>query len=170
MGAGEAVNSVTPVSAAVVREVEAFLLDEACCLDEGRFEAWVDLFDEEGIYWVPSEPGQVSPHDTLSIFYESRALLRLRAQRLVHPQTHVQVPRSRTHHHISGVSVTGPADGNYMVRSLLLLLEWRADEQRIFSARCSHVLRRVGGGLRIVSKRADLLDCDAPHRAISIPF
>ncbi len=159
-----------PVSPAILLEVQAFLIDEACRLDEGRFGEWVDLFNEDGVYWVPSEPGQASPDDMLSIFYESKALLRLRAQRLAHPQTHAQVPRSRTHHHINNVSVADLGAGRYMAYSLLLVVEWRAGEQTLFSARCRHELQRGGEGLRIAGKRVDLLNCDAPHRAISVPF
>ena len=175
MGAGEAAKdakdaAMLPVAPAVLRECEAFLFEEARRLDEGRFEAWVDLFDDTGTYWVPSEPGQHSPQDTLSVFYESKALLRLRAQRLVHPLTHVQSPRWRTHHHINSVTATDLGGGRYMVRSLLLLIAWRAGEQKMFSASCSHELRRADGHLCIIAKRVDLLDCDAPHRAISVPF
>ncbi|MCX7153508.1 MAG: aromatic-ring-hydroxylating dioxygenase subunit beta [Proteobacteria bacterium] len=172
MGAGEPVKDAltVPVTPDVLRECEVFLIEEACRLNEGRFDAWVDLFDDDGVYWVPSEPGQVSPHDTLSLFYESKALLRLRVQRLAHPLTHVQAPRSRTHHHVNSITAAELGDGCYVVRSLLLMLEWRAGEQTLFSARCSHELRRSDGGLRIISKRVDLLDCDAPHRAIAIPF
>jgi benzoate/toluate 1,2-dioxygenase beta subunit len=172
MGAGEVVKDVPtlPVAPEVLRECEAFLFEEARRLDAGSFDAWVDLFDEAGSYWVPSEPGQASPHDTLSLFYESKPLLRLRMQRLSHPLTHVQAPRSRTHHHINNVTAGQHGDGRYLVRSLLLLLEWRAEEQTMYSARCCHELRRTDGGLRIIAKRVDLLDCDAPHRAISIPF
>ena len=169
MGAGGGAKEVTRAPE-VLRECEAFLFEEANRLDEGRFDAWVDLFDETGMYWVPSERAQISPQDTLSIFYESKALLRLRVQRLAHPLTHVQVPRSRTHHHISSVTAAELGGGRYLVRSLLLLMEWRAGEQTLFSARCSHELRRSEGGLCILSKRVDLLDCDAPHRAISVPF
>ena len=35
-------------------EVQAFLTREAELLDERRFEEWVKLFDNDGIYWVLS--------------------------------------------------------------------------------------------------------------------
>jgi benzoate/toluate 1,2-dioxygenase beta subunit len=162
---------VTPeLPAQALRELEAFLFEEARCLDEKQFERWVELFDDDGIYWVPSEAGQSSPEGTLSIFYEDRPLLLMRARRLGHPQTLVQVPASRTHHHVGGVraSATGPEE--YAVDSMLLMAEWRGGEQRLFSGRCSYRIRRTAAGLRIAFKRVDLLNCDAPHRAIAIPF
>ncbi len=45
--------------------IEAFLVHEARLLDERRFEDWLDLFTDDGWYWVPIEPDQDNPHDTV---------------------------------------------------------------------------------------------------------
>ena len=42
-------------------ELEAFVLREARLLDERRFADWLALFAEDGVYWVPTLPGQASP-------------------------------------------------------------------------------------------------------------
>ena len=154
----------------VLDELREFAFAEARLLDAGRFEAWVDLFGEDGVYWVPSEPGQASPDGTLSLFHETKALLQLRARRLAHPQTHIQAPPVRTHHHLSNLSGSDLGGGHYLMRSMLLMVEWRNGEQRLFSATCEHHLRRTPVGLRIAAKRVELLNCDAPHRALAIPF
>jgi benzoate/toluate 1,2-dioxygenase beta subunit len=162
-----------PVNLDTLRNIENFLFEEAACLDEGRFTDWIDLFDEDGLYWVPGEPGQGTPGDALSLFNETKPLLALRMRRLAHPQTHVQVPAARTHHHVSGVRASlmqiEPVPV-YEVHSMLLMAEWRDGEERRFSGRCLYQLRRTALGLRIVRKRVDLLNCDAPHRAIAVPF
>ena len=154
----------------VLDELREFAFEEARLLDAGHYEAWVDLFAEDGVYWVPSEPGQASPEDTLSLFHETKPLLQLRARRLSHPQTHIQAPPVRTHHHLSNLSGQDLGSGEYLLRSMLLMVEWRNGEQRLFSATCEHRLRRTPEGLRIAHKRVDLLDCDAPHRAFAVPF
>jgi benzoate/toluate 1,2-dioxygenase beta subunit len=154
----------------VLDELREFAFEEVRLLDSGQYEAWVDLFADDGVYWVPSEPGQASPEDTLSLFHETRPLLQLRARRLSHPQTHIQAPPVRTHHHLSNLSGQDLGGGKYLLRSMLLMVQWRNGEQRLFSAACEHRLRRTPAGLRIARKRVDLLDCDAPHRAFAIPF
>ena len=159
-----------PVAPDVLAELTQFVFEEARLLDERCFEEWVGLFDADGVYWVPAEPGQVSPDGSLSIFHETRPLLLLRARRLAHPQTHVQTPASRTHHHVSNLTAQDLGGDECVLCSMLLVVEWRGGEQRLFSARCSYRLRRSAHGWRIASKRVDLLDCDAPHRAISVPF
>ena len=151
-------------------ELREFAFAETRLLDAGQFEAWVGLFAEDGVYWAPSEPGQASPEDTLSLFHETKPLLQLRARRLSHPQTHIQAPPLRTHHHLGNLSGQDLGGGEYLLRAMLLMVEWRNGEQRIFSAACEYHLRRTPDGLRMAHKRVDLLNCDAPHRALAIPF
>jgi 3-phenylpropionate/cinnamic acid dioxygenase small subunit len=146
-------------------ELEAFVLREARLLDERRFAAWLELFAEDGVYWVPTLPDQRSPQEALSLFYETRALLAIRVARLERPDMHSQAPASRTVHHVSSIEVS-----DLEARSSLIVGEWRAGESRWFGARVQHRLRREPQGLRIVMKRVDLIDSEAPHRALAVPF
>ena len=34
-------------------DAEDFLYEEARLIDEGHFEEWLDVFTEDGIYWLP---------------------------------------------------------------------------------------------------------------------
>ena len=146
-------------------DVEAFVLREARLLDEQRYAEWLELFADDAIYWIPTRPGQQSPHDALSIVYEPKSLLAVRVERLSRREMHVQSPPSRTVHHVSALEVDGDD-----VRSSLIVAEWRAGESRFFSARVTHKLRKDAAGLRIVLKRVDLIDGEAPHRAIAVPL
>ena len=60
------------------QDCEDFLLHEARLLDEARFDEWLALFTPDAQYWVPSEPKQQSPHDTVSLMYDDRRLLETR--------------------------------------------------------------------------------------------
>jgi len=148
-----------------MNEVEAFVLREARLLDEQRYAEWLELFADDAIYWIPTRPNQSSPHEALSIIYEPRALLAVRVERLSRSEMHVQSPPSRTVHHVSALEVDGE-----QVRSALIVAEWRAGEARWFTGRVTHKLRREASGLRIVLKRVDLVDGEAPHRAIAVPL
>jgi benzoate/toluate 1,2-dioxygenase beta subunit len=154
----------------LVREIEEFLFHEARLLDERRFEDWMALFTEDAVYWVPALPGQTSPTDQVSIFHDDRELMDVRIRRLRHPHNYAQLPPSRTRHLIGNVVVEKIEGGEIHVRSSLVMAEFRADEQRVFAADCRHRLRRHGGDLRIAWKRVDLVDCDAPHGHMSVPF
>ncbi len=56
------------------QDCETFLLHEARLLDEAKFDAWLALFTADAQYWVPSEPDQKSPYDTVSLIYDDRRL------------------------------------------------------------------------------------------------
>jgi benzoate/toluate 1,2-dioxygenase beta subunit len=47
---------------------ELFLIHEAKLLDERRFRDWMELFTEDGAYWVPATPNQESPFNYASLF------------------------------------------------------------------------------------------------------
>jgi len=148
-----------------VSEVEALLLREARLLDEQRYAEWLALFADDAVYWIPTRANQESPSEALSIIYEPKSLLAVRVERLVRREMHVQSPPSRTVHHVSAVEVDGDE-----AHSALIVAEWRAGEARWFAGRVLHKLRRTPQGLRIVLKRVDLTDGEAPHRAIAVPL
>ena len=146
-------------------DIAAFVLREARLLDEQRYAEWLELFAQDAVYWIPTQANQASPHEALSIIYEPRALLAVRIERLMRGEMHVQSPPSRTVHHVSAIEVDGD-----QARSSLVVAEWRAGEARWLAARVMHKLRKEAKGLRIVLKRVDLIDGEAPHRAIAVPL
>ena len=155
-----------------LRAAESFLVHEARLLDERRFDDWLDLFTADGWYWVPIEPGQNNPHDTVSLIYDDRRLLETRIRRLAHPLAHAQAPPSRTSRIVANVTAEdGPADGaDLVVRSKFQMVEYRRDKQRLFAGTCRHGLVAADGGYRIRWKRVDLVDCDGMHDGINVPF
>ncbi|MBV9969377.1 MAG: hypothetical protein JO228_05285 [Xanthobacteraceae bacterium] len=69
-----------------VRACEEFLLYEARLLDEARFDDWLALFTPDAWYWVPSQPNQPDPLETVSLIYDDRRLLETRVRRLASPR------------------------------------------------------------------------------------
>jgi 3-phenylpropionate/cinnamic acid dioxygenase small subunit len=153
-------------------EVEAFLVHEARLLDERRFREWMELFAEDGTYWVPAVPNQESPFDQASLFYDDRDLMRTRIERLEHPRIHVQTPPSRTAHLVGNMLIepAGEANGECIVGSTVIMVEYRDEQQRVFAGRQQHRLRRDGGAWRIVRKRVDLINCDSAFEAMAVPI
>ena len=151
---------------------ERFLIHEARLLDDRRFRDWMGLFTEDGTYWVPAVPGQKSPFDQVSLFYDDRDLMGTRIARLEHPRIHVQTPPSRTVHVVGNV-VLEEADeekGECLVGSTMIMVEYRDERQRIFAGRQQHRLRREGASFRIVQKRVDLINCDSAFEAMAVPI
>lgn len=153
-----------------LREAVQLVEHEARLLDERRFDEWLSLFTEDGWYWMPASWGQRSPDDSLSLLYEDKRLLALRVRRLSSLVIHVEQPPSRTHHHLSALGAEPNEEGGIDVRSLQLIMMVRDNEQRLFSARCTHRLAMHDHEVRIASKTVQLLDCDAGHRGFAVPL
>jgi len=158
------------------------LLHEARLLDEGKFDDWLALFTQEAWYWVPSEPDQADPVETVSLIYDDRRLLETRVRRLASPRMYSQEPRSRTSRIIAGVSIeeAGPhpslprARGREgwgcTVRSKFMMIEYRREQQRLFGGTALHRLVQSDGRIMIAWKRVNLVNCDAPMDGITVPF
>lgn len=153
-------------------EIEQFLFEEARLLDDREFENWSELFLDDGIYWVPAIPGQTSPYDHVSLFFDDKETMQTRIRRLRHPLIHVQVPHSSTIHVISNVVLEPPEKpGEIKVRANFIMFEDRpAAERRLFGGRAIYQLRRVDGKLRIVQKRVDLTNSTASFPALTLPI
>jgi 3-phenylpropionate/cinnamic acid dioxygenase small subunit len=149
---------------------ERFLQHEARLLDEGKFDEWLALFTPDGSYWVPSEPDQDNPHDTVSLIYDDRRLLETRVRRLASPRIYSQEPRSRTSRIVSNVSIEDGDNTACTVRSKFLMVEYRREVQRLFAGTAFHRLVHSDGLILIASKRVNLLNCDAPLDGIVVPF
>jgi 3-phenylpropionate/cinnamic acid dioxygenase small subunit len=165
-----------------LQHCEQFLLHEARLLDDGKFDDWLALFTPEAWYWVPSEPDQADPVETVSLIYDDRRLLETRVRRLASPRMYSQEPRSRTSRMIGNVSIeeTGPLPAlprvrgrvgwGCTVRSKFMMIEYRREQQRLFGGTALHRLVQADGRIMIAWKRVDLVNCDAPLDGITIPF
>src|SRR6201987_5240821 len=125
----------TPPSAAGLdlHRCEQFLIQEARLLDEGKFDDWLALFTPDAWYWVPSEPDQPDPHETVSLIYDDRRLLETRVRRLASPRMYSQEPRSRTSRIVAQVSIEDAEGRAATVRSKFVMIEYRRERQRLFA-------------------------------------
>ena len=146
------------------------MLHEARLLDDGKFDDLLALFTPEAWYWVPSEPGQVDPVQTVSLIYDDRRLLETRVRRLASPRMYSQEPRSRTSRMIGNVSIEESGKHACTARSKFVMIEYRREQQRLFGGTALHRLVQAEGRIMIAWKRVDLVNCDAPLDGITIPF
>ena len=152
--------------------VETFVVDEADLLDQRRFEEWRDLFDEDGHYWAPLRPGQESPEDEVSIFYDDRKAMETRIARLRHPRIHSQTPPTRTCRIVANVRIetVDAEERSCIAASKLIMADYRQGEQRVFAAFVHHKLRSNGAGFLIAWKKVELINCDDVFDVIAVPF
>ncbi len=147
-----------------------FVMREARLLDQQRLDDWLNLFTEDGRYWMPVERGQTDPRLTTSLMYEDKLLLRIRIDRLKGKATYSQSPRSHCHHVLQLPQVDERDDDGkqYVTWTPLHYVESRADEQTLYAAWATHHLTVVDEALKIRLKRVDLVNCDAALGSIQL--
>ena len=147
-----------------------FVYDEAALLDDLRFDEWLNLFAEDGHYWMPATRGQTDPRLQASLMYEDLLLLRVRATRLAGVRTFSQKPISHCHHLLQRPDVLSIDQGanRFVTRTAFHYTETRGDECESFAGWARHELLLIDGQLRICLKRVDLLNIDAPLPSIQL--
>jgi len=155
------------VPAELQREVEQFLYRQAELLDGKHWQAFIDCFDERGVYWMPVMREQTEWEGSPSIFAEDKQLMEIRKGRVSHPNAWSQAPMWETNHVVSHVAIESVADGQIRVRSRFHMMELRRDQVRHFGGRYTHtLLRRADGALRILLQRVDLFNSQAPFEYV----
>jgi benzoate/toluate 1,2-dioxygenase subunit beta len=152
------------------RQIELFLFKEAKLLDAGEFEAWLKLYEPDGIYWMPTEPGQTDPLNVASIIYEDHPILSIRVQRLLEARALVLTPMPRTTHIVSNIECKRGELDDFVVEAAFICVEHQAERQRIHSGRHTYHLRRADGSFRINLKRVALVNSDGAHAPMAIPL
>ena len=151
------------------RSIRRFVHHEARLLDERKFEDWIELFANNGHYWIPSRPGQTNTSTVPSIIYENRPLLIIRVKRLRHPKAYAALPEPRTLHVIGNLEEKdhNATDHEYRVTCNLMVTEHQQSTTRIFSATCEHILQQKNDEFKILLKRIDLINSDGVHGIIT---
>src|SRR6266446_6849269 len=126
-----------------------FVIHEARLIDQHRLDEWLDLFTDDGIYWMPLEWGQTDPRLTSSLMYEDKLLLTIRAQRLKGNRTYSQKPKSRCHHllQVPQIDVRNDDEPLYVTWTPMHYVETRAEQQTLFAAWATHQLTVVEGAI-----------------------
>jgi 3-phenylpropionate/cinnamic acid dioxygenase small subunit len=153
----------TSAQAELQSEVEQLLYLQAELLDGKHWQGWMDLFDEQGVYWMPVTPDQTEWEGSPSIFAEDKLMMEIRKGRVSHPNAWSQVPMWETNHVVSHVVIESAGADEVRVRSRFHMMELRRDTVRHFGGRYQHTLvRAADGALRIRLQRVDLFNSQAP--------
>jgi 3-phenylpropionate/cinnamic acid dioxygenase small subunit len=145
-------------------EVEQFLYRQAELLDTKQWQPYVDLFTEDGVYWMPPEPSYKTWDGQPAIFAEDKNLMTVRMKRVLHPDAWSQRPLWETNHVVSNVVVEKVLpNGDVHVRSRFHMMELRRDDVRHFAGAYRHELKKTKDGYRIKLQRVDMTNAQAAY-------
>ena len=125
-----------------------FVYHEARLLDEKRFDEWYELFTEDARYWMPLTRGQPEGETHTSLFYEDRLLLKVRIERLRHPNAFSQQQPSFCQHVLQQPAVerADAAADLFVTRTPFMYSRRSSTGNSCWPASCCHHLVLVGRG------------------------
>ena len=141
-------------------QVESFLYREARLMDEHQYDAWLALWTDDALYWVPSNRDDIDPLREMSLIYVDRQGLEERIIMLKSGDQWSQEPKSRMRRIVSNVEFEAGENGEVTVYSNFDLTEFRRGRQEIYAGRTIHTLRPAGDSFKIAYKKVLLVRND----------
>ena len=149
------------------RDIEQFLYRQSGILDNKRWEDYIALFAEDGLYWMPPAPHYTTWEGQPAIFIEDPDLMTVRMKRLQHPHAWSQAAEWATNHVVSNVEIESvEANGDVHVASRFHMMELRRDDLRHFGGTYHHHLVKTADGYRIKLQRVDMFNAQAPYEYV----
>ena len=148
------------------------VLHESRLAEESRLQEWLELWDPDGLYWIPIGDPEGPDERSVAIVRDSPAELRERVARLESGLVHSQIPPSRWSRVWgpldvrpvdeslgsagSGATVTWAASGNFHI------VEMRRGQRRDWAGRAEYLFSQADepSGLRLFRKTVWLVDRD----------
>lgn len=145
--------------------VEQFLYRQSELLDAKRWQDYIDLFTDDGVYWMPANADHEHWEGVPSIFIEDKNTMAVRMKRVLHPEAWSQVPIWETNHIVGNVVIQDiSAEGDVVVRSRFQMIELRRDDVRHFAGRYLHVLKKGQNDSYLIQKqRVDMFNAQATY-------
>jgi 3-phenylpropionate/cinnamic acid dioxygenase small subunit len=143
---------------------------EARLIDAKRFDEWYDLYTTDALYWMPLSRDQPLGEAHTSLFYEDKLLLKVRIERLRHPNAFSQQQPSYSQHVLQQPALESgdPASGRCVIRTPFLYAEAQLERQLMLAAVAYHHLVAEEGGWRIQMKKVELLNREAALPSIQL--
>jgi len=149
-------------------ELVEFVYHEARLIDEKRFVEWLDLFTEDGLYYMPLTRDQPDGRLHTSLYYEDRLLLKVRIERLHHPNAFSQSEPSWCQHVLQAPRIESRSEDLAVLRTPYVYAESQGDRQDIYLAVAWHHLTLREGRWRMKMKKIDLLNRSAALPSIQL--
>ncbi|BFM09554.1 aromatic-ring-hydroxylating dioxygenase subunit beta [Halioxenophilus aromaticivorans] len=150
--------------------VTAFLSLEADLLDFKDYDAWLDLWQESGLYIVPVDHNAQDFSAVLNVAYDDAEMRRLRVQRLSSGEaisTALAKPTVRT---LSRVRVLASGSEEVHVRAACCLYEDNKNGVRSYPINLEYKLVPTEGSFKIQEKIARVMQSDQHLTTISYLF
>lgn len=145
-----------------------FIWLEADLLDHRDYQAWLALWDPEGLYVIPTDANAVEFEDSVNYAYDNAAMRDMRVRRLTSGESMSAAHAATTVRTVSRFRLLDSDEaGVVTLRCAQHLVEYKFGKHRTYSANVDWTLRSEGDGLRIVRKVVRLANAGDPLAGIT---
>ena len=151
------------INANVKNEVAELINWETTLLDRRDWDAWVDLFSEDAVYWVPSwadEEQTVSePETQLNLMYfRNRGGIEDRVFRIETRDSYASLPLDRTVHIVSNILVSGIDADEITATANCLVHSFGKHGSQTRASLYDFKFRKIDQELKITQKKITLIN------------
>ncbi|MDM1757422.1 MULTISPECIES: aromatic-ring-hydroxylating dioxygenase subunit beta [Acinetobacter] len=143
----------------LLNEVTAFIWAEADMLDHSEHHAWLDLWNEKGVYIIPIDPTLTDYENNLNYAYDDHHMRKLRVERLENGEAISTAPKANTVRSVSRVRILKDENGEIILRCAQNLREFRKENLKHYTADVTfHLVRDEAQGFKINRKIINLVN------------
>nr|GAJ37977.1 benzoate 1,2-dioxygenase beta subunit [Bradyrhizobium sp. DOA9] len=135
------------------------LFREARLLDNGEWNDWVAMYQEDALYWLPAwlneyETTRDPSTEASLVYHDKRRCLEERIARIESRKSITALPLPRTVHQISNLEASRTASDEIMCRSVFSVCVYdpRVGKEQVRHGRYEHTLRLTGDEWKIARK------------------
>lgn len=150
-------------------DAEELAYREAQLLDRSDWDAWLQLYLEDAVFWVPAWRDELTPtsdpdRELSLIYYQGRRNLEDRIWRIQSRQSVASQPLPRTVHSVTNVLVEQAGDdwGSVSAAFVVHRFDVRSEQAHAFFGRYEYRLERRDQAWRIARKKVLLLNDTIP--------
>ena len=148
---------------ALRNRVEDLLFREAALLDEKKWQAWLQLYVEDAVFWMPAWTSEyeltVDPELGLNLIYlKGRASLEDRVFRIESGDSFASVPMARTTHLVGTVMLIDGNGADIGARASWIVHSYGIHGGITRSGSYEYRFREEAGDLRIAVKKIIMID------------
>ncbi|WP_299183265.1 aromatic-ring-hydroxylating dioxygenase subunit beta [uncultured Neptuniibacter sp.] len=145
----------------LLNRVRAFIDTEADMLDFEEYNAWLDLWTDNGVYVVPIDPKETDFANTLNYAYDKAEMRKLRVARLQSGEAVSTQTTEKTVRQLGRFRILAESDTHVEVRCSMYLSECRHGNLKTYPADVTYKLLKADDEFRIDEKVIRLQNSDA---------
>ena len=139
---------------------ESLIFTEARLADNLRLEQWLDCYNDECVYWIPSSYPAKDPRQEITLEFHDKRRLTDRVARIRTGVAYSMMPVIRTRHVLGNVEYWRGEENEVRARASFIMDALFNEKHRVLSGWLGYSLVKENDQWKIGVKQINLIDAD----------